>query len=73
MNIGDLVTFKKGLYQDEEGTIYRVLEVNGDRTILELVNTKMAIRPQSVGKISELEKFVDSSKEVHSPKNQSRE
>jgi G:T-mismatch repair DNA endonuclease (very short patch repair protein) len=31
MKINDLVTFKKGLYLDEEGAVYRVLEINGDR------------------------------------------
>jgi translation initiation factor IF-1 len=56
MNIkqGDIVQFKPGLYTDEEGAVYRVLEVNGDRVIIELANTSMAIRPQSVAMISEL-------------------
>jgi hypothetical protein len=52
---GDLVEFKKGLYEDEKGAIYRVLEINGDRTIIELANTNMVIRPQSVAKLSELD------------------
>ena len=59
IKIGDLVTFKKGLYSDEEGAIYRVLEINGDRTMLELANTNMIIRPQSVAILSELDLFVD--------------
>jgi ribosomal protein L24 len=54
---GDLVKFKKGLYKDEEGAIYRVLEINGDRAFVELVNTNMVIRPQSVAMLSELEKL----------------
>jgi hypothetical protein len=62
INSGDLVIFKKGLYQDEEGMVYRVLEVNGDRTILELVSTKMAIRPQSVAMLSDLELFSEKGK-----------
>jgi len=57
--IGDLVTFKKGFYADEEGVVYRVLEINGDRGILELENTNMTIRPQSVAVLSELELFID--------------
>jgi len=55
IKIGDLVIFKKGLYEDEEGAVYRVLEINGDRGMLELANTDMIIRPQSVAILSELE------------------
>ena len=55
INIGDHVIFKKGLYKDEEGAIYCVLEINGDRTILEMVNTNMVIRPQSLAILSELD------------------
>ena len=58
IKIGDLVTFKKGLYPDEEGAVYRILEINGDRSILELANTNMIIRPQSVAILSELDLFV---------------
>jgi len=73
IKIGDLVTFKKGLYADEDGAVYRVLEVNGDRVVLELANTNMTIRPQSVAILSELEFYVDRdnvSKEVHGLINQ---
>ena len=55
IKIGDLVTFKMGLYADEEGAVYRVLEINGDRGMLELLNTNMIIRPQSVAILSELD------------------
>jgi hypothetical protein len=51
---GNLVVFKKGLYDDEDGAIYRVLEINGDRCFLELENTNMIIRPQSVAMLSDL-------------------
>jgi hypothetical protein len=57
MKKGDLVVFKKGLYDDEEGAVYRIIEINGDRCILEFENTNMVIRPQSVAAISELEPF----------------
>lgn len=57
VNENDLVTFQKGLYKDEEGAIYRVVEVNGDRCLLELINTSMVIRPQSVAKLSDLEPY----------------
>jgi hypothetical protein len=56
IELGDLVTFKKGLYKDEEGAIYLVLEINADRTLLELANTNMVIRPQSVAMLAELDK-----------------
>lgn len=58
IKIGDLVTFKKDLYADEEGAVYRVLEINGDRTMLELENTNMIIRPQSIAMLAELDLFV---------------
>ncbi len=57
VQVGSLVTFRKGLYNDEEGAVYQVLEINGDRTILELVNTNMVIRPQSIALLSELDIF----------------
>ncbi len=57
IKVDDVVRFKKGLYEDENDAIYRVVEVNGDRTILELINTNMVIRPQSVAILSELEKI----------------
>jgi hypothetical protein len=56
IQLGDLVVFKKGLYRDEENTIYRVIEINGDRVMIELVNTNMTIKPQSIAFLSELEK-----------------
>lgn len=69
IKIGDLVIFKKGLYADEEGAVYRVLEINGDRSILEVANTNMIIRPQSVALLAELELFVGIIEPLnHSPK-----
>lgn len=56
---GDLVVFRKGLYADEEGAVYRVLEINGDRVILEFANTNMTIRPQSVAMLSDLDLWVE--------------
>jgi hypothetical protein len=56
---GDLVRFKKGLYQEEEGLVYLLLEVNGDRSIIEWVNTKMTIRPTSVAMVADLEIYMD--------------
>jgi hypothetical protein len=59
IKLDDLVTFKKGLYADEERAIYRVIEINGDRCFIELINTSMDIRPQSVARITELSIFRD--------------
>lgn len=56
INKGDLVSFKNGLYPDENGAIYMVIEVNGDRVVIELVNTTMLLRPQSVAKTMDLVK-----------------
>lgn len=55
VTINSLVEFKKNLYEDETGAIYRVLEINGDRCVLELHNTNMIIRPQSVAILDDLE------------------
>lgn len=65
---GDLVVFKKGLYADEEGAIYRVLEINGDRGILELVNTKMILRPQTVAVLRELDWYNENLSNEEKPK-----
>ena len=62
INIGDLVTFKKGLYADEEGAVYKVLEINGDRCILEFANSSMTIRPQSVAVLAELDLLTEQEK-----------
>ncbi len=64
---GDLVAFKLGLYADEQGVVYRVVEVNGDRVILELANTNLTFSPQSVALINDLEKI---SSVPNSPKHQ---
>lgn len=64
---GDLVTFKKGLYADEDGAIYRVLEINGDRVVIQLENTNMVIRPQSIANLLELDKLTKSNSQDHSP------
>lgn len=65
---GDLVIFRKGLYADEEGAIYRVLEINGDRGILELINTKMILHPQTVAVLSELDLYNESFSEKEESK-----
>ena len=55
IKIDDLVAFKKGLYADEEGAVYRVVEINGTRCFIELVNTNMIIRLQSVAMLCDLD------------------
>lgn len=54
MKIGDTVKFFNGLYDDEKGAMYKVIEINGDRAIIEFI-CDLPIPPQSVAKINELE------------------
>ncbi len=54
LKVGDVVKFVEGLYPDEEGARYRVLEVNGDRGFIEFIGD-LPIPPQSVARIKELE------------------
>lgn len=54
LKIGDTVKFLDGLYEDEEGARYKVLEVNGDRAIIEFI-CHLPIPPQSTAKVDELE------------------
>jgi hypothetical protein len=59
IKINNLVRFKRDLYADEVSAVYRILEINGDRCFLELNNTNMLIRPQSVALLDELELVPD--------------
>ena len=54
LKIGDTVKFVDGLYKDEEGARYKVLEVNGDRAIIEFI-CNLPIPPQSTAMVEELE------------------
>ena len=54
MEVGDTVKFIDGLYPDEEGARYKVLEINGNRAVIEFV-CQLPIPPQSVANIDELE------------------
>jgi hypothetical protein len=58
MEKGDIVKFKAGLYPDEEGAKYRVVEINGDRVVIEFI-CDLPIPPQSIAKTSELEIVFD--------------
>jgi len=53
MKIGDTVKFIEGLYSDEKGTEYKVLEINGDRVIIEFI-CDLPIPPQSTANLNEL-------------------
>ena len=55
MKVGDVVKFKDGLYEDENGAFYRVIEDNGDRVILEFICDWETLRPTSVAVTKELE------------------
>lgn len=54
MEIGDIVKFIDGLYNDEKEAKYKVVEMNGDRVIIEFI-CDLPIPPQSIAKTSELE------------------
>lgn len=54
MEVGDIVKFKDGLYSDEEGARYKVMEINGDRAIIEFI-CQLPIPPQSIANMDELE------------------
>lgn len=54
MQVGDIVKFRDGLYQDEKDATYRVLEINGDRVIIQFVSN-LPIPPQSVARLEELQ------------------
>ena len=55
MNVGDIVKFKDGLYEDEEGQLYTIIEYNGVRVILEYICDWETLRPTSVAVTKELE------------------
>ncbi len=54
MKIGDTVKFLDGLYDDEKGATYKIIEINGDRSIIEFI-CDLPIPPQSTAKTKELE------------------
>jgi uncharacterized Fe-S cluster-containing protein len=54
LKVGDTVKFVDRLYKDEEGARYKVVEVNGDRVIIEFI-CHLPIPPQSTAKVNELE------------------
>jgi uncharacterized Fe-S cluster-containing protein len=54
MEIGDTVKFIDSLYPDEKEARYKVVELNGDRAVIEFI-CDLPIPPQSVAKTSELE------------------
>ena len=63
MKTGDIVQFKECLYSDEMGARYKVVEINGDRVIVEFL-CDLPIPPQSVALISELEVIGESEVKV---------
>ena len=54
MKIGDTVKFIDGLYDDENGATYKVVEINGDRAIIEYI-CDLPIPSQSIANTKELE------------------
>jgi hypothetical protein len=54
LKINDIVKFRDGLYPDEDGATYRIIEINDDRAIIEFI-CALPVPPQSVARIDELE------------------
>jgi len=54
MEGGSIVKFRDGLYADEEGAYYRVIEDNGDRVFIEFI-CNLRFPPQSVARTKDLE------------------
>lgn len=54
MEVGMIVKFRDGLYPDEEGAFYRVIEDNGDRVFIEFI-CNLRFPPQSVARTKDLE------------------
>ncbi len=69
MNVGVTVKFKDGLYDDERDARYLVVEINGDRAIIEFI-CDLPIPPQSIARIDELE-LVPQDKSLSSIRNPS--
>lgn len=55
MIVGSLVKFKDGLYEEEQGMIYLVLEDNGDRGIIRWIGDANPIPASSLARFDEME------------------
>jgi len=54
MDVGTVVKFQDGLYADEAGSTYLVIEDNGDRVFIKAINN-LRLPPVFVARTSELE------------------
>jgi len=54
MEVGTIVKFRDGLYPNEEGAYYWVIEDNGDRVFIEFI-CNLRFPPQSVARTKDLE------------------
>jgi hypothetical protein len=63
IKVDNIVKVKSSLDVDEINSVYRVIEINDERCIIELFNTNMVIRPQSVAIVSRLELLQDTRNE----------
>jgi hypothetical protein len=68
MKVGDIVKFREGLYDDEEGATYRILELNGDRCFIVFI-CDLPIPPQSAARTNELELVHDQQYDASSEQN----
>lgn len=55
MDVGSIVKFRDGLYTDEVGNTYVVIEDNGDRVFIKAIMNNFRFPPVSVARTSELE------------------
>ena len=56
MEKGSIVKFKDGLYDFEEGLFYIILELNGDRALIQYLDMRpYYISPSSLARTAELE------------------
>jgi len=64
MDVGSIVRFRDGLFADEAGNTYLVIEDNGDRVFVKAI-CDLTYPPVSVARTNELELLVapDGSKE----------
>lgn len=57
MNVGSVVRFRDGLYADEVGNAYLVIEDNGDRVFVKAI-CDLTFPPVSIARTNELELLV---------------
>ena len=57
MDVGSIVRFRDGLFADEAGSTYLVIEDNGDRVFVKAI-CELTFPPVSIARTNELELLV---------------